>query len=277
MSPSPIKRLLQGWQGGPRLSVAIGADAIGIAGTGSSQSPIQVTLPLAPLTDNRDWQAVLQPLGDWLDQTQLRNVSITIQLSNRYARYALMPWSSEVQGGEEQALALACLEAQYGDMTGWTPRLDPGAYGEARLVCAIEAALLDALRTVLEPRGIRCPLIQPYFAVCWNRWRNELRKGGTADLCFAVAEGGMLVMATCQQGRWHSVRAVGCRDLDLVPSLAERESLLQGFAQTLPAYLHSPGLDAERRKLWSERSHVLDTSSINATPALATAMLGMAR
>lgn len=256
------------------MSVAIGADAIGIAGVGTSQSPNQVTLPLVSAA-KQDWSMALQPLGDWLDQSQLRNASATIQLSNRYARFALMPWSSNVQGEEEQTLALACLEAQYGDMSGWTSRLDAGTYGEARLVCAVETALLDALRTMLELRGIRCPLIQPYFAACWNRWRRDLGKS-TADLCFAVAEGDMVVMATCQQGQWHSVRAVGCRDLDLIPTLAERESLLQGFAQTLPAYLHSPGLDAERRKQWSEGSHVLDASSINATPALTMAMLGVA-
>lgn len=277
-NPLPISRRPTLWQRKsiPQLSLVLGADAIVVAGNGvPNELSTEITLALPSNVDS--WTATLQPLADWLDANPPGDASIAVQLANRYARFALMPWSSEVQGAEEeQTLALACLETQYGDMSGWTVCLDPGTYGEARLICAIETSLLDALRETLEPRGIRCSVVQPYFVTCWNRWYKEISKAGP-DLCFAVSEGDTAVMAIHQGGHWHSIRVVGYRDLDLVPTLAEREPLLQGLSEPLPVYLHSPGLDAARRQQWSERCHLLDTSSINATPALAMALVGVDR
>lgn len=254
-----------------RLLLALNFHSIGISGQGASSSAFSEALPL---TEADDWASRLQPFATWLDQAKLGKLSATLQVSNRHARFALMPWSDDVAGiEEEQALAQACLETQYGDVSDWTFRLDAGRYGEARLVCAVETSLLEALRQILEPRDIRCSLIQPYFATCWNRWQREITKD-ISDFCFAVAEGDVVVLATCKEGRWHSVRTVGYLDIDLVPTLAEREALLQGFTQPLPVYLHSPGLDANRCKQWRERCHLLDLPANVSNPVLAMASLG---
>jgi hypothetical protein len=189
------------------------------------------------------WKNVLSELTDLLCQppSGVSRAKATLILSNCFIRFALLPWTESAQGiTESQALALAYFESRYGDMDGWTIQADEGSCGAPRLACAIETSLIEALKVLYDARKITCSRLEPYFVTCWNHWQSKL---GNSDALFVVLESGVTVIATLKQGLWHSVRTQGgIADQESLTSIISRESLLQGFVEPPPCYVHAPQL-----------------------------------
>lgn len=230
-----------------RLAVSLLPASVGVAlasrGWGPPRRVERAVLEVKPQEAGTSaWKAPLDVLSAWLKDRNPRGAKTRLVLSNRFVRFALMPWAPTADAAEERELALACLESRYGDMAGWTPQLDRGRYGLPRLVCAIETELLEKAREALAAYGLRCDGIVPAFVAGWNRCRKGLSKElGAGAGVFAVVESDNLVMATCRAGNWHSARATALRKgFREVPALLEREALLQGFADPLPAWVALP-------------------------------------
>ena len=223
-----------------------------------------VVLAVAEDHDVPLWKNSVAVLADWLQQQPPGRASATLLVSNRFVRFARVPWVESAQGeAEAQALAMACFESQYGDMRGWRFQLDDGAFGAPRLAFAMEGALLDALQAVFDARKIPCPRVEPYFVTCWNRWHTELK---TDEALFAVMESGTMVMASLKSGRWHSVRTLGGHhEASELAGLMNRESLLQGLADAPGHWLHAPVLDQASLAAMGGTLHVL--SAVSKTPA----------
>lgn len=232
-----------------RLAVALTPTQVGIAHVRTawrrreaSRETIAVALQDA---GKPAWQGAVDGLTAWLADRKPRRPSTTVVLSNRYLRFALVPWTEAASGHEEDTeLALACFEPRYGDMTGWTVRIDGGAYGQARIACAVETQLLDAIRASLPPHGRRGGAdvaIRPAFVAGWNTGRRKLDGAWErGDGIFAMEESGTAVIATRRANGWHSVRPLATHGDDL-PLLLEREALLQGFAEMPPVSTVIPG------------------------------------
>jgi len=228
-----------------RLTIALCPEQVAIlrSAPGREKTPAEpVILEVAPLTGMPLWEGALMALADWLQHLPASRATASLVLSSRFVRFALLPWSEAAQGqAETQALASACFESQYEDMRGWTLRVDEGFYGVPRLACAIETALLDRLQSVFEPRKIACRRIEPYFVTCWNRWHKEVQG---SDALFAVAESGVMVVATMKDSRWHGVRSLGgVHDVHRLAGVMSREALLQGFTEAPAFWLHAPAFD----------------------------------
>lgn len=227
-----------------RITIALCPEQVAIFKSGRGQTQSVEELPVSETREAGlpSWSGSVTALADWLRSTPLKRAAVTLVLSNRFARFALLPWAGNAQGTvETQALANACLESQYGEMSGWTLRIDEGRYGQPRLVCAVETALLDALRGALAQQT--CIRVEPYFATCWNRWRKRL---GNEAALFAVAEPHTTVIASLKQGHWHSVRALsGAQDRAGLLNVLARESLLQGFAEPPACYVHAVPITAD--------------------------------
>lgn len=234
----------------------------------------------APADDKAVWQGPLDGLAAWLAGDPPRHVKATLVLSNRFVRFALVPWSDAASSTEEEnALAQACFESRYGDMTGWTIRFDAGEYGKARVACAFETAQLDAYRELFSRHGLACQGVRPAFVAAWNRYRRDFERDvGKEDAIFAMAESGMLVMASRRAGAWHSLRSTAMRDDGgELPALIEREAVLQGFAAMPPVWIVTagrPGRDLAALPKENRRLRVIE----NVDPAVAvmTTALGLA-
>ncbi|MDD5248616.1 MAG: hypothetical protein PHY45_06510 [Rhodocyclaceae bacterium] len=199
---------------------------------------------VSPQTSSALWQAPLAALERWLSDAKLRRAAASLVLSNRFVRFALVPWSGvPARPDEEAELALACFEPRYGDMTGWTVQMEASAYRAPRIACAIETEFLGAAQQVFGKHRLLCAAVRPAFVAGWNRHQRGLKHAKLRDDgLFAMAESETLVMASCRAGVWHSVRSValrrGQRD---VWKLLDREKLLQGYSEALPTWLAVPG------------------------------------
>lgn len=232
-------------------------------------------------TDEADtplWAGALAAIERWVQTAGGKRRSLHIVLSNRFARFARVPWSAAIQTrAESEAVAQLTLESLYGDMQGWTVSQDDGEYndyGKARLVCALETALLTRLRSVLEGAGAStdCRRIEPYFVTCWNRWCATI--DADAALFSVVEADGHAVLATLRHGDWQSVRALRTPpDEAALNSLHAREILLQGFDSEPRQWSHRVG-GLSGSVTAAESAGRLAPDRIGASPALTMARVG---
>jgi hypothetical protein len=225
-----------------------------------------------------DVASPMDGLPDLLAGNAPHRAKATLVLSNRFVRFALVPWSDAASSTEEEkALAQACFESRYGDMTGWTIRFDAGEYGKARIACAVETAQLDACRELFSRHGLACQGVRPAFVAAWNRYRRELERDvGKEDAIFAMIEPGTLVMASRRAGAWHSLRSTAMRDdVRELPALIEREAVLQGFAAMPPVWIVAPGKSGSDLAAIPKENRWLRVLE-NVDPAATTTALGLA-
>lgn len=224
------------------LAIALCPNQIGIVRRSAGlrrRQRIQVELPVT--MNDTGWRQALETLACWFADEKVKAVSATVTISNSWVRFALSPWSAAVGSeAEEIALARACLESSHGDLTGWTVVLGPSRYGQSRMVCAMETALLDRLHGILREHRIACRGVHPYFMLASREGRSLL--SGTNGI-LAVAESNAVVLASVRKGRWFSLRNVRCKlSPATLTQLLEREALLQGFTETPSLCALVPGM-----------------------------------
>jgi hypothetical protein len=218
------------------------------------------------------WEGAIEELAAWLVRSASSSMRLHVILSNRFVRFACVPWSEAIASESElQIVAELVMDSCYGDMNGWTVSLDNGGWGKARLACAVENALLARLREAVEVMRMDCQCIEPYFVTCWNRWCGELP---VDNALLAVAEPrGPTVVASLRGGMWHSVRATsGEQEAMSLRRLLDKEMLLQGFESMPGRWLHCPSLASDCAEFIGTSIRVLvpqkHASSMSMTMAL---------
>lgn len=229
------------------LTVVLGPDQVGIVRRPAGlrrQPPGQVELLV--LTDNTGWQQPLDALEYWLEKAEVKKgVSASVTVSNSWGRFALAPWSAVVGSeAEETSLASACLESAYGDMTSWTLGFGTSRYGQPRIVCALETALLDRLFSILRAHNIVCRSLHPYFMLAFRRAGDIFSRPASV---FAVAESGTYVLASTRHGCWNSLRSLRSElSSEKLASLLQREVLLQSLTEEPALAAMVPGMAQEK-------------------------------
>jgi len=105
-----------------------------------------------PSYGSAPWDGAVETLKKHLDSLKAERLKVTVVLSNRLVRYALVPFDTGVSGPEEeQALARFHFTRIYGDRAkGWDLRLDESAPGRPRLASALDEGLMKALRACFD-------------------------------------------------------------------------------------------------------------------------------
>lgn len=173
------------------------------------------------------WAPALGKLSEEMQELARGRVIGTAIVSNRFMRYTVVPWSETLgEGAEQVAYARHCFKQNYGYSSDtWDLCLDPGRPGMPRLASAIDAKLLDALRTVFLRAGAPLESIQPHLMAAYNQCRPALQKGPG---WFVLHEPGNLCIALLNDARCCVVRTAraGSDWVDQLPSLLEREACL---------------------------------------------------
>lgn len=175
-----------------------------------------------------DWRAAVSALPAALGGRPPRRLRVV--LSHHFVRYALLPWNPALKSEEAwRAYAEHRLAAVYGaSATPWTLRVAATAPRGARVACATEQALLDALQEALHARGVRLDSVQPHLMSAFN---HERRRLGRASHWLVVEEAGRLALALIERGAWRALRSrrVDAGWRDALPGLLARETALLGL------------------------------------------------
>jgi hypothetical protein len=146
-------------------------------------------------------------------------VDVTVVLSNHFVRYAVVAQQDGAATREEElALARFQFAKIHGDRAkGWEVRVSPEGAG-AQLACAIDAALLEGLKSLFPRNGkVRLVSVQPYLMSAYNGWRRRIPREGAWLL---LAERGRTCLARLAARGWASVHTGRETDAE---ELIERE------------------------------------------------------
>lgn len=194
-------------------------------------------------TEGPAWSNAAQALERLLSEQARGRGSLSLVLSSRFVRFALIPWSEQIASPEElKAYARFRFQEIYGALADdWLLRLSPAPAGQPRLAAAIERGLLERLQLALQGAGMRLCSVQPYLMAAFNRFAGQLPAD---DFLFVLAEPGRSSLLLARAGEWTCVRSVsGSGDDAALLALVERESELQGL-EGAARYLHAPGRTA---------------------------------
>ena len=146
-------------------------------------------------------------LARWLGEPPWQAANARVVLSDLWVRYAIVPWSDELQGNAERLThARYALADIYGDLVAnWTVRLSDPVPGRAQIACAMPTALFSDLSDLIEQRGLRLLSLQPQLIAAFNRWRERLPESGA---WFVSIEEGSLAAARLAPGGWDRVHVV---------------------------------------------------------------------
>ncbi|HXU94308.1 MAG TPA: hypothetical protein VFP33_11705 [Gallionella sp.] len=190
------------------------------------------------------WGAAMQALEALLAKQPKCKACATVILSNRFMRYALLPWS-DVPGDEAEELAYArhAFHQAYGDIAeSWDLRLSAGKVGMPQLASAVDPRLTESLRALFGRNEVVLESIQPHLMAAYNTSLNILR-GRSA--WFVLVEPGSVCLALLRQGCWESVRTMRLEGDGRValPLILERESFLIESATAIDeVFLWAPWL-----------------------------------
>jgi hypothetical protein len=188
---------------------------------------------------SESWRASVDVLAGILGRGRKRSSGLEVVVSSHFVRYALVSWSENlVRDAERLAFARLAFRDVYGSLVDqWEICLDDQPAGQPALACAIDRALLAAIRVAVA--GARLEAVTPALADCVNRHRRAL-KGH--KLCLANVEPGRVTFAFHDRAGWRAVRSRRMEGPlpESLPTLLKQEASACGVQEGGALYLCAP-------------------------------------
>ncbi len=166
----------------------------------------EVCIALTPTHGH--WQSALDALQAWLQQDAqgLRGVPIAVSLASRWCQMTMLPWSDALL---DPVGAQHFTQAQFGAIFGelarsWVITTDDAPYGQPRLACAIERALLTALQDCAAANGHTCVSVEALLPIAARAL------AGAKPAAIAVIEPGRMLFAALTKGRIVALQTQPC-------------------------------------------------------------------
>lgn len=179
------------------------------------------------------WRPVVEKLAEALSAMPAKDKRIHIRLSNRWARWQLLP-AQEHLSSDDDLTAYAALHFQnvYGAAAqDWRITHSPLFPGRPTPACAIDTALLHALKEACAASGTELESVQPYLSSVFDYWRNEIREKA---YWLAVVEPAYVCMVYVQNQSWQAVRTQrqNISSAAQLTAMAAQISVAAGLPQT---------------------------------------------
>lgn len=154
------------------------------------------------------WDGAIEALRIEATQWRRDKLSVRVVLSNHFVRYALVPSSKAVSGHtEELALARFHFQKIHGDASrDWDIRMSLARPHAPRLACAVDTALLDALRQVfVQKQAPQLESVQPLLMSVFNSGCHTIPDSGA---WLVMAETDRACVALLAGKTWRAVQNV---------------------------------------------------------------------
>lgn len=225
MSPWP-RRQLRIVMGPERITLSPVRRTLTLRGLRPSIDDPQTQLfPAA--TEGQPWAPALLALETALQSAAKGSTAVSVILSNRFVRYAVVPWRAGLADAQEDlSYARHCFTKVYGKAASeWEMRLSRQPPEMPRVASAVDPDLLEGLRSVCRRGGVSLRSIQPHLMAVFNGARVHLRQ---RSAWLALLEPGHLCLALLRDGHWRRVRNLRLEGSwrEELPWLLEREAFL---------------------------------------------------
>lgn len=185
-----------------------------------------------PAYGSEPWHGVLEAFRR--EALAWRSLRVSVVLSNRFARFAVVPrWAEAASPEEELALARFHFLKVHGERAkSWEVRM-ASAGAETQLACAIDAGLLEGLKDCL-PRLVS---VQPYLICAFNAWRRYIPRHGA---WLMLEESDRVCVARIGAHGWDSAAV----HAGAGPDVIKRERIRSPGDASLSTVLKRPRADA---------------------------------
>jgi hypothetical protein len=205
------------WLKRKHLRIGLGAKRVMVSGA----KPVE-------LPAGEDWRGALAALPEILKPHHGREASVV--LADQFVRYALLPHNDAVKSAEQWlALARHRFGALHGAVSAeWDVKVTQTAPLGARLACAVDRELIEALVGQFVAAGVQLISVQPFLVAGFNRIRQRV---GNGSCWIVVEEPGRLTLALIRRGAWVAIRSRrnDGRWSELLPEILEREGAFLGL------------------------------------------------
>lgn len=186
-----------------------------------------ITLPAGEAS--APWASAVAALDALLAEPANRAAHVTLVLSSRFVRYALLSWTGALRSPAERlAYARHTFATTYGATAAkWRITLCETGPKRPWLACAVDEALIAALARLRKGSRARIASIEPYLMSAFNRRRYAF---GAEPTWFVLHEPEHFTIGLITKGAWqavHTRRSSGDAANALAKFLA-RESALIG-------------------------------------------------
>lgn len=163
-----------------------------------------------PCTPNQDigpepWRAVLGTLARWLSGLDSRPPTLRVVLSGCFVRWQLLPWRNELTQPQEMAAyaALRFREVYGAAADHWRILYAAHVPGRSMPACAVDIAMMEAIRGACLAAGARLATVTPYFSSAFGHWQRDL---DSRAAWFGVVEPDCLSLGLMRRQNWLSLR-----------------------------------------------------------------------
>jgi hypothetical protein len=196
--------------------------------------------------DDPGWKPAAAQAVPLIASLGVARASASVVLSNRFVRYLLLPWSPALRTHTDwQAFGRQRLSDVYGSEAAACSILVSGAGRAARVACAVDIALVEALRGSLAAAGHLLVSLRPRFSA----WFDAGRRRAPGDAWFVDHDGGQLTLGLSLAGEWRCFRQrrAGPDWQAELGSLLDREAALCGARDVERAVIGAPADDLPQR------------------------------
>jgi hypothetical protein len=185
--------------------------------------------PNAFVDESVSWRDSVATLQRWLTENSPKRARLDIIISDRYVRYLVLPWSSDLTQDEEWlALARARIDVTWGQAEAREVRIDRPRFKSTCFACAIDQDLHARLLSLQLPPGLKIQAVRPNFTATFNELRADIT---AAPTLVVVGERDSVTIGAIENNQWRHVRSLPTTggDQEAVGRLVERERMLLGL------------------------------------------------
>ena len=200
-------------------------------------------MPEAPGPHGEPWQPAVVALSQWLAGKGEKKPKLHVVLSGRFVRWQLLPWQAELsQPKELAAYAALRFHETFGKAADdWQVMHSPQPPGLTVPACAVDAALVAALRSTCEVAGASLATVSPYFSSEFDHRRTSFNK---KSAWIGLIEADCVSLGLLRDGQWLALRSqrVNADWRDALPGMMAQMGIAVGLLEeSVPLYLTGGG------------------------------------
>lgn len=196
-----------------------------------------------PSTDDASWQPAVAALAQWLATKGGAHTTLHVVLSGRFVRWQLLPWQAELsQPKELAAYAALRFHETFGKASDdWQVMHSPQPPGQTVPACAVDAALIAALRSTCDAASATLATVSPCFASAFDHWLTSFNK---KSAWIGLIEADCVSLGLLRDGQWLALRSqrVNADWRDALPGMMAQMGIAVGLSEeSVPLYLTGGG------------------------------------
>ena len=195
--------------------------------------------------ESQDWKILTKHLKQALNDTKWQGTMPTVIVSNHFARYAVIPWNTELAvEAERQAYMQHCFNLVFGEPAkAWDLRMSEPDFGKPAIASAINLSLLHALHDVFAEADMALTAVYPQLMLAINQTLSELKMHKKALSFWLIAiQSERVSLMLLIDGGWRLVKNVAIEaDISAqVTALIQREIVNSNVPEKIPVLQYWP-------------------------------------